>query len=376
MSSMPHADLAVRLDTPLVSSSTIRRPTTLAALKCIGGILISDVVKVAIVAFVLAFSMSILSRASLLDAPLPSGVAKLVGAASFPFRKAASACTLCYRWARGHMLRTADKAGGVAATAHGPAIPMKFDGEGGWGVCALQSKEEVGRSSYTKYEFALPDGNNVLPLSLGQQVSLCCLDNNDSVVQGDFFPYSSRHERGKFSLLLPKGADVEKNGELLGSDRANLARALTTDINEGDEVAIKLGKTHLEYRGQYLPVNEMVFLASGMGIVPVLEEIKAVLPTGSSSVELASVVWFDENVKNFDIADKQLEAEYKKYPSKLAVTCIDNELTKDNPDIEDSVPNFSPGIMAVVSGPTSFAQRAKRYLVDRGYPKDCICVLP
>lgn len=382
MSSAPHADIAVRLDTPLISPSTFKRPTTLAALKCFSSIVISDMVKIAIVAFVLALSMSVLSRvkSGVPVSSLPGGekLKALLDAVSFPFRKAAAAVAYWYRWARSHMLLAADRvaSGGVAAAATGPAVPMKFDGEGGWGVCTLQSKESVGRSSYMKYEFTLPRNDNVLPLSLGQQITMCCLDNDDSVVQGDFFPYSPRKERGKVSILLPEGSDAEENAALLGSATSNFARALATDIIEGDEVAIKPGKCHLEYRGQYLPVNEMIFLAHGMGIAPVVEEVRAVLPNGSSSVELASVVWFDENVRNFDIAEKQLESEYKKYPSKLAVTCIDGDLTKDNPDVEDSVPNFSQGIMAVVSGPASFAQKAKRYLVERGYPKDCVCVLP
>jgi hypothetical protein len=37
-----------------------------------------------------------------------------------------------------------------------------------------------------QYDFDLPEPDYVLPLDLGQQVSLCCLDNDNNVAKGDF----------------------------------------------------------------------------------------------------------------------------------------------------------------------------------------------
>lgn len=154
---------------------------------------------------------------------------------------------------------------------------------------------------------------------------------------------------------------------------------LKGELDIGDEIAIKPGGVSLEYRGQYLPVKEMVFLSSGEGIVPVLEQVRAVLPEGSSSVQLVSVLWLCGNTKDFDIADTQLEAEYRKYPSKLAVTCVDDDIRnskmEDNKDIVEAIPDFLPGTMAIVTGPRAFRRKAKKYLLNQGYPNDTICVM-
>ena len=123
----------------------------------------------------------------------------------------------------------------------------------------------------------------------------------------------------------------------------------------------------------------MVYFTYGLGIVPVIEQVKAVLPSGSSSVKGVSVIWTNKDEEDFDIAMSTLEDEYFKYSTKLAVSCIiddtKNELS-DNKEIEDSLQPFSPGTMAVVSGPKSFCEKAQAYLISKDYPDDCICILP
>jgi len=126
-----------------------------------------------------------------------------------------------FRWIRAPFLRMANGlAARRAAASAGPAVPMTFEGEGGWGVCAYQGGEAVGKSGYVRHDFSLPSPDNVLPLTLGQHVALCCLDNSDKVVQGEFYPYSERSEQGKFSILLPEGTNFREDDAELGPDRA------------------------------------------------------------------------------------------------------------------------------------------------------------
>jgi len=81
---------------------------------------------------------------------------------------------------------------------------------------------------------------------------------------------------------------------------------------------------------------------------------------------------------------EELEKEYRMHSTKLAVSCIlvddDDAMKKDqlegNAEVEEAVPYFNAGAMAVVSGPKRFAEKAKGYLMRRGYPENCICVLP
>jgi ferredoxin-NADP reductase len=131
----------------------------------------------------------------------------------------------------------------------------------------------------------------------------------------------------------------------------------------------------------------VVYLAAGLGVVPVLDQIRALAPRGASSVDTASVVWLNERREAFDLAMDALEAEYLRHPTELAVSCVllDEEKGdgkegggpwEGHREVEEAVPYFDAGTMAVVCGETRFADGARGYLMRRGYPEDCICVLP
>lgn len=162
---------------------------------------------------------------------------------------------------------------------------------------------------------------------------------------------------------------------------------LCNELRLGDEVAIKPGKSHLTYQGQHVPVTDMVYLADGLGVVPVLDQIRAITPRGASSVDTASVVWLNERRGDFDLAMDDLEAEYMKHPTKLAVSCVLLDTVEGGKDagrgpweghqeVEEAVPYFDAGTMAVVCGPARFAEGAQVFLKRKGFPEDCICVLP
>ena len=57
----------------------------------------------------------------------------------------------------------------------------------------------------------------------------------------------------------------------------------------------------------------MLYIASGSGIAPVLDQVKAVLPSGSSSVKSVTVIWVNDKEEDFDAALSCLEDEYFKY---------------------------------------------------------------
>lgn len=364
--SMPMSNLAIRLDEPLLSPASIRRPSSAEMFKYVAGVFLTDAFKFAIVAFFIAFVTSVLTQSDA-SSNSPQSI----------WEKLSGGFTSLYRFVRAPFSRLADSiAARRAAAGIGPPVPMTFDNESGWGVCTYLGGEPVRKSGYVRHDFSLPEKDNVVPLSLGQNVALCSLDNHDNVVQGEFYPYSKRNLQGKLSILLPAGDDVETE---LGRDRSNFAKVLKEELQVGDEIAMKLGDVGLTYRGQFLPVKEMVFITAGDGVIPAIDQVRTVLPEGASSVQLASVLWCCKDTKDFDIADKELETEYKKYPSKLAVTCVDDDFQgsdmKDNEDIVESVPDFLPGTMAIVAGPRSFRAKAKKYLSTRGYPSDTICVM-
>jgi len=107
--------------------------------------------------------------------------------------------------------------------AEGTPMPFDFSNENeGWGVCTLRSKRRLGRSSFVQYEFDLPEPDWVLPLELGQLISVCCLDNHSNVAKGEFFPYKpdAKPRLGTFSILAPNRTPTE-NEFAIGDDAAN-----------------------------------------------------------------------------------------------------------------------------------------------------------
>jgi hypothetical protein len=304
----------------------------------------------------------------------------------------------------------------------------------GWGVCTLRSKRRLGKSSYVQYEFDLPQPEYKLALELGQQVSLCCLDSGNNVVLGNFFPYtpSITPKPGSFAILVPNHLTPDANNFELGAETARFAMVLKHELSVGDEVALRPGPCRLTYRGQFLPVTDMVYIAVGCGIVPVLDQIRAVLPKGTSSVECVTVVWINESTRDFDVNAELLEREYFKYNTRLAVSCIVCDLRPpalieavrsnmlrvqrdpvlvqpervvaggrpqllstdtlslptpsseireaetnigENVEINVAVPDFQPGTMAVLACPSYISECMLKYLQDRGYPNDTVCIL-
>ena len=265
------------------------------------------------------------------------------------------------------------------------STPMPFEDENeGWGICSLKARKRLGKTQFLQFDFELPKPEYTLPLDLGQQISLCCLDNDGNVARGSFFPFYKENSEtpGSFSILAPniEGVDSEESIFRMGLENANFIRVIKEELKVGDEIALTPGDHRLSYKGQYLPVTDMVYIAYGTGIVPVLEQIRSVLPSGASSVSSVTVVWVNESARDFDVLADMLEKEYFKYSEKLAVSCIVGHV-KETPDfaandeINSAIPDFTQGSMAVLAGPTDVIDKATFYLEDRGYPLDTICTL-
>mmetsp|Transcript_15583 Transcript_15583/g.20301 ORF Transcript_15583/g.20301 Transcript_15583/m.20301 type:complete len:492 (+) Transcript_15583:265-1740(+) len=265
-------------------------------------------------------------------------------------------------------------------------IPMPFEDENdGWGVCALKARKRLGKTNFMQFDFELPQPEYTVPLDLGQQLSLCCLDNDGNVARGSFFPFYKdvTNRPGSFSILAPNIDGMESSEQSIfrmGLENANFIRVMKHELKIGDEVALTLGDHRLSYKGQYLPVTDMVYIAYGTGIVPVLDQVRSVLPSGASSVSSVTVVWINETTRDFDVLAELLEKEYFKYSEKLAVSCIvgnveDTPDFSSNDEINTAIPDFRQGTMAVLAGPSEILNKASFYLEDRGYPLDTICIL-
>mmetsp|Transcript_11491 Transcript_11491/g.21490 ORF Transcript_11491/g.21490 Transcript_11491/m.21490 type:complete len:461 (-) Transcript_11491:1778-3160(-) len=364
-STMPHADLAVRLDQPLLSPTQYQSASNYMIRSALA-ILVSDVFKTACVAFLIAFLITFASKSTRRIKKSVQGVSSALNHVS--------------RLAKGKFMRFTER-----FQRETKGIPMVFEGTGeeGWGVCTLSKVQPLARSQFTEYEFKLPNEEYFLQYALGQQVTLCCLDSADNVAKKNYFVYNpgKKKQKGHFSVIakqyIPENSVEMKKRRARGE--GDFEQVLATELDIGDEIAIQLGPRTLEYKGEYLPVTDMVYFVAADGIVPVMDQVKSVLPSGSSSVKGVSVIWTNKDEKDFDVALSTLEDEYFKYSTKLAVSCVLEDhyaSLSQNEEIDEAVPNFNPGTMAVVSGPKSFSAEAVAVLMKKGFPENCICVLP
>ena len=73
------------------------------------------------------------------------------------------------------------------------SVPMPFNGDGNWNKCTLSSRipgsSVDSQSTYSIYEFTLPETYYTLSLGLGQQLEFCCLGPNDEICTGSFYLY-------------------------------------------------------------------------------------------------------------------------------------------------------------------------------------------
>jgi len=314
---------------------------------------------------------------------------------------------------RRRLVRTWDDLIHGGSTREEPGIAMPFDDDAeGWGVGTLRSKERLGATSFFRYVFDLPDSDYVLPLELGETVRLCCLDNesNDDddgegkAVQAEFYTFQpERHPRpGSFSILVPDPsiaplliADHQDPGGssssnlLVGSfnswndaQQAKIATLLQNELQVGDEIAIQpTGVSRLQHRGRH-EVTNMLYIAVGTGIAPVLDQVRAILPDASAapSVQSVSVLYINDAADDFDVTAQLLEQEYHRYSDKLdSVDCVVMDYMAElagNPDMDEAVPTFQPGTMAVLAGPSASMKKIVAFLQqERGFPRECICVL-
>jgi hypothetical protein len=190
--------VAVSLDQPLFPVKPSQTVTGAAiALQSIQSLIKSPVFKVAALAFCVALGLTLLARS-----------AKLPKVDNF------------WKMIEGRVSRAKDS---IKKTKEGVAMAFESEDNVGWGVCSLRSKKRLGKSSFVQYDFDLPEPNQFIQLDLGQQVSLCCLDNNQNVAKGDFYLYHGHRESdmlGTLSILAPNRTPAYNAFEL-GKDAAN-----------------------------------------------------------------------------------------------------------------------------------------------------------
>ena len=256
----------------------------------------------------------------------------------------------------------------------------------------LVNKSPMGnfRSSmpHMQYTFSLPKKENVIQLNVGQMLTLKYRDKKHRTVQKDYYIHEPPRQlgtrrKGKFSIVTSstsKESSDSTEGEVYNEfGRTTFEKVLQNGLEIGDEIEFQPGPNTLDYRGEHFPVREMVYFAEGIGIIPVLEQMKVLLKKSKSSVESMALIWAAAKEEDFEIALQTLESLYYKNSNSLSVSCVlhkDNLYALDFSKNDVECPQYNPGSMAVISGEREFALKGIELLIAHGYPENCICILP
>ena len=227
------SNLAVSLDRPLLSpvEYTYRAPSASRSVwSSFLAVLVSDVFKTALVAFILALGVNyfrhFFNNGTVVAGGGGGGAATAAGGGSEGGvgddheSLLSKLSTLTKERIINPIQALLDKSPASSKNTkksqEAYTTPMPFDGDGGWGKCTLRSKKNVG-VSFTVYEFALPKSYYTVPLALGQALEFCCLSSNDDICTGSFYPYDVGGDgTGVVRVVLPnEAADDEGNAKFV-----------------------------------------------------------------------------------------------------------------------------------------------------------------
>lgn len=217
------SNLAVALDRPLLSPIEFSHslPARRGVWSSLLAVLLSDVCKTALAAFVLAAGTALawtllsqlLARKRSQDRATPAGGERTAPAAGRALEGVRVAAARVLGPAR-RALAGAKAERRPRSTAATHPVAMPFEGDGGWGKCAFRALTPAPGGDFVVAEFTLPNRHHVVSLALGQKLEFCCLGTDDTVVSESFYPYgdSGEGETGVVRVVLPTAVEGDEGG--------------------------------------------------------------------------------------------------------------------------------------------------------------------
>lgn len=238
-----------------------------------------------------------------------------------------------------------------------------------WKVCTLLDREDIS-PKYSRYRFELLNPDGVLPLNIGQELTMCVIDDEDRVLKESFFPISTQNSKGYFDVV------VKNENDYAGNIDENSFASTLKELRVGDELAFKGGRYRLNYSGKQKKITALTCVAAGVGITPILQVLRGVLPESESSIGDVELLWMNENGEEFLCDDEISKFEVKYYSKFFASKVVQPDLygvnMMKNDDILGSISPYEPGRIAVIAGPDYVITKARQLLTTIGYPSDCI----
>lgn len=199
-----------------------------------------------------------------------------------------------------------------------------------WSPCLLEERREL-QGDFMTYRLALKAGpGNVLPLALGQELTVMCLDDKNRPVRANFPLASNRRDpSGTVEIVVPAGARRTRRAAIgaLTSEQLTVIKALDR-LAVGGEAAVRAGRKAFDYKGSYLPITSFQCFVEELGAISILQLLQESLRRGQSTVETADVFCVSADEEDFALYDR-LEDLYYKFNRKMTLSCVlDEQLHK------------------------------------------------
>jgi NAD(P)H-flavin reductase len=178
--------------------------------------------------------------------------------------------------------------------------------------------------------------------------------------------------------------------DIVGRSKAVLGSRGNTDVDValrylsvGDEVAVKAGPHRLRLPEIGDQIQRIVAVASGEGILPAVQLMRALCADQDTTVADVDVLWINDNRSDFllnhEVEKLQQQQEVQAGPRLRVTRIVDRELGNAdallNADLHGAVPGHRQGAVGLVLAEGVAAEKCHNLLISRGYPENAIAQL-
>jgi ferredoxin-NADP reductase len=155
---------------------------------------------------------------------------------------------------------------------------------------------------------------------------------------------------------------------------------LLPTLTFGDEVAVKTGSNIFEYRGPEASIRFLTIVASGLGIVPIIELLQRVLSGEEYDVERCELLWINDSKEDF-VFNSEIERLENLHPDKfLCARVLDQAITLEdsvlNNKVRDALPLSESGRVAIISSTPTVSTKIQKALDALTYQSENIMIIP
>lgn len=200
------------------------------------------------------------------------------------------------------------------------------------------------------------------------KIILCTSNSKGSPVKEALYPISSPFSKSTFEVVMPSTE----------TDSSSIFNSLSK-LSLGDEIAFKLGKNSLNYSGSETPIQSLTMIASGTGIVPLIQLLRRLFTNSNYNIDRCELLWINSKKEDF-ILNGEVEKFEADYEDKfVCARVLDGAMESNdyelNQNMQDSLPGYEGGRVALLSAPEPLTTKFVEVLEQLQYPSSDVILL-